>query len=127
MDARPLTTALCAALLALAPGCVTPSRAGPAEASVALAPLPPAPPLGDAPPAGETPAATSPQAGGRGPLPGAERKAFLLRVPHELFDEVRAWAQRDLRSVNAQIEFLLREALERDRARAAAAGSGPGC
>jgi hypothetical protein len=42
----------------------------------------------------------------------AERKKFLLRVDPEVFDAVQRWADDELRSVNAQIEFLLRRALE---------------
>ena len=42
-----------------------------------------------------------------------ERKPFLLRLPPDLMEELRAWAVLDLRSLNAQIEFLLREALRR--------------
>jgi hypothetical protein len=41
----------------------------------------------------------------------AERKAFLLRIDPELWAEVERLAQAELRSVNAQIEYLLREAL----------------
>jgi len=44
-----------------------------------------------------------------------ERKAFLLRVDPELWREIEAWAQEDLRSVNGQIEYLLREAVRRRR------------
>ena len=46
---------------------------------------------------------------------GEGRKAFLLRLPPALFDEVRAWAEAELRSVNGHIEFLLREAVKRRR------------
>jgi len=42
----------------------------------------------------------------------AERKAFLLRVDPALLDAVQRWANDDLRSLNAQIEFLLRRALQ---------------
>jgi hypothetical protein len=42
----------------------------------------------------------------------AERKAFLLRVDPALLDAVQRWANDDLRSLNAQIEFLLRRALK---------------
>jgi hypothetical protein len=42
----------------------------------------------------------------------AERKAFLLRVDPELHEALQRWANDDLRSVNAQIEFLLRRALQ---------------
>jgi hypothetical protein len=43
----------------------------------------------------------------------AERKGFLLRLPPALLDELNRWAAEDLRSVNAQIEFLLRDAVRR--------------
>lgn len=41
----------------------------------------------------------------------AERKPFLLRVDPETFAALQRWAADDLRSVNAQVEFLLRRAL----------------
>jgi len=41
----------------------------------------------------------------------ADRKAFLLRIDPKLLDAVQRWADDDLRSLNAQIEFLLRRAL----------------
>jgi hypothetical protein len=43
----------------------------------------------------------------------AEKKAFLLRVDRGLWAELERLASTELRSVNSQIEFLLREALER--------------
>jgi hypothetical protein len=43
----------------------------------------------------------------------AERKAYLLRIDAELWSEIERLAQVELRSVNGQIEYLLREALER--------------
>ncbi|MEO8679401.1 MAG: hypothetical protein ABI665_10165 [Vicinamibacterales bacterium] len=42
----------------------------------------------------------------------AERKPFLLRVDPALLEAVQRWANDDLRSLNAQIEFLLRRALQ---------------
>ncbi len=48
----------------------------------------------------------------------ADRKAFLLRVDPRLLEAVQRWADDDLRSLNAQIEFLLRRAL-REAGRAA--------
>jgi hypothetical protein len=39
------------------------------------------------------------------------RRPFLLRLSPELLAELRAWASQDLRSLNAHIEFLLREAV----------------
>jgi hypothetical protein len=41
----------------------------------------------------------------------ADRKAFLLRIDPKLLDAVQRWADDDLRSLNAQIEFLLRRTL----------------
>ena len=46
----------------------------------------------------------------------AERKAFLVRLDPALHEALQRWADSDLRSLNAQIEFLLRRAL-RDEGR----------
>jgi len=43
----------------------------------------------------------------------AARKQFLLRVDPELWKELEKWAADELRSVNGQIEYLLREAVRR--------------
>jgi hypothetical protein len=43
----------------------------------------------------------------------AEKKSFPLRLPPELYSSVQSLADAELRSVNAQIEVLLREALKR--------------
>jgi len=43
----------------------------------------------------------------------AERKPFLLRIDRHVLDAVQRWANDDLRSLNGQIEFLLRDALRR--------------
>lgn len=43
----------------------------------------------------------------------AEKKAFPLRLPQDLHDQVQRLASAELRSVNAQIEILLREALKK--------------
>jgi hypothetical protein len=40
----------------------------------------------------------------------ADKKAILLRIPSDLWGQLNRWARDDLRSLNAQIEFLLREA-----------------
>lgn len=40
-----------------------------------------------------------------------ERKSFLLRLPPPLMEELNGWAKDELRSLNAQIEYLLRDAL----------------
>jgi hypothetical protein len=42
----------------------------------------------------------------------AEKKAYLLRVDRELHDALQRWAADELRSVNAQIEYALRRALQ---------------
>ena len=56
----------------------------------------------------------------------AEKKPFLVRVDRELLDAVQRWANDDLRSLNGQIEFLLRDALKRvGRAPSASAGEAP--
>ena len=41
----------------------------------------------------------------------AERKTFLVRLDPALHEALQRWADADLRSLNAQIEFLLRRAL----------------
>ena len=42
-----------------------------------------------------------------------ERKAFLLRVDPELWADLEAWAQDELRSVNGQLEMILRQAVQK--------------
>ena len=49
----------------------------------------------------------------------AERKSFLLRMDPALWADLEAWAQDDLRSVNGQIEYLLRQAVLRRKGQAA--------
>ena len=41
----------------------------------------------------------------------AKRKAFALRVSEEVLDAMQQWSDDDLRSLNGQIEYVLREAL----------------
>ena len=41
------------------------------------------------------------------------RKKFLLRISPALYQQIEAWAQQELRSVNGQIEYLLKEAVSR--------------
>jgi hypothetical protein len=41
----------------------------------------------------------------------ADRKVYPLRIDRRLYDALERWAADELRSVNAQIEFLLREGL----------------
>jgi hypothetical protein len=60
----------------------------------------------------------------------SNRKPFLLRLDPETFEALQRWAADDLRSVNGQVEFLLRRALResgrlsaaRDRAKSKATG-----
>lgn len=46
-------------------------------------------------------------------MPAPEKKSFLLRIPPDLWQELERWAAADLRSVNGQIEYLLRQAVAR--------------
>ncbi|MEO5989680.1 MAG: hypothetical protein ABIU54_12810 [Candidatus Eisenbacteria bacterium] len=41
-----------------------------------------------------------------------ERKPFLLRIDPAVLDALQSWAVDDLRSLNAQIEFVLRRSLQ---------------
>jgi hypothetical protein len=41
------------------------------------------------------------------------RKTFLLRIEPGLYAELEAWAQQELRSVNGQIEYLLKQVVTR--------------
>jgi hypothetical protein len=50
----------------------------------------------------------------------AERKSFLLRMDPALWAELETWAQDELRSVNGQIEYLLKQAVLRRKK-----GAGP--
>ncbi len=43
----------------------------------------------------------------------SDRKSFLLRVDPAVLEALQRWANDDLRSLNGQIEFVLREALKR--------------
>ena len=42
-----------------------------------------------------------------------ERKPFLLRIPPDLLKELEKWAADELRSVNGQIEYVLRQAVNK--------------
>jgi len=60
----------------------------------------------------------------------ADRKPFLLRLPPEVMEELHRWANDELRSVNAQIEYVLRQALRargrtRDQTRGVPGDQGP--
>lgn len=52
------------------------------------------------------------------------RKPFLLRISPELYQELEAWAQQEFRSVNSQIEYILKDAIRR-RGRNVVGGSSP--
>ena len=43
----------------------------------------------------------------------SKRKSFLLRLPPELLEQLRGWAQQEMRSLNGQLEYVLRDALEK--------------
>jgi hypothetical protein len=47
-----------------------------------------------------------------------ERKPFLLRIPPELWQDLEKWAADELRSVNGQIEFILRQAVAKRKSQA---------
>jgi hypothetical protein len=49
-------------------------------------------------------------------MPGGDRKTFLLRLSPDLWKELEKWAADELRSVNGQIEYLLREAVAKRKA-----------
>lgn len=48
------------------------------------------------------------------------KKAFLLRIDPQLWKELERWSQDELRSVNGQIEFLLKQAVAKRRREAEA-------
>lgn len=52
-----------------------------------------------------------------------DKKSFLLRIDPKLWVELETWAQRELRSVNGQIEFVLREAVARRKKSSGASGA----
>jgi len=47
----------------------------------------------------------------------AQRKQFLLRISPELWEEINRWAADEFRSVNGQMEFLLKRAVDQRRGR----------
>jgi hypothetical protein len=53
----------------------------------------------------------------------AQRKQFLLRIDPELWADLESWARDELRSVNGQIEYVLRDAVKRRRGPRRAPGS----
>jgi hypothetical protein len=55
----------------------------------------------------------------------ADRKSFLLRIDPAVLEAIQRWANDDLRSLNAQIDYLLRDALKRAGRAAPAAPETP--
>jgi hypothetical protein len=49
----------------------------------------------------------------RGDTAMMERKPYLVRLDPELLEQLRRWANEELRSLNSQIEYLLRRAVEK--------------
>ena len=52
-----------------------------------------------------------------------EKKAFLLRISPELWAELNRWAGDELRSVNGQIEYVLRRAVEERKGKRRSGGA----
>jgi len=75
------------------------------------------PPAVPPPPDDEPAGAGGEGAGGAPGRPG--RKPFLLRLSPEVMEELRGWAGHEMRSLNAHIEYLLREAVKRRKSDAA--------
>ena len=48
-----------------------------------------------------------------GMSPRKSRKSFLIRIDPKLYDQLAGWAAQEFRSINGQIEFILREAVAR--------------
>jgi len=44
----------------------------------------------------------------------AEKKAYPLRISSDVLDALQRWAEDELRSLNAQIEYVLRDALRKN-------------
>lgn len=44
-----------------------------------------------------------------------QRKNYPLRLPLDLYEEIKRWADQEMRSVNGQIEYLLRDAVRKRR------------
>lgn len=46
---------------------------------------------------------------------GKQRKNYPLRLPADLFEDIRRWAEQEMRSVNGQMEYILRQAVNSRR------------
>jgi hypothetical protein len=55
----------------------------------------------------------------------AARKPFLLRIDPGLWADIEAWAQDELRSVNGQIEYILRQAVQKRKGQGPTAEAAP--
>ena len=55
-----------------------------------------------------------------------ERKAFLMRVDPVLWAELESWAQEELRSVNGQVEMILRQAVRKRKGQESLRAKGDG-
>jgi len=55
----------------------------------------------------------------------AERKPFLLRIDPELWADLEIWAQDELRSINGQIEYVLRQAVQKRKGGSALSRTDP--
>lgn len=53
------------------------------------------------------------------------KKAFLMRVDPDLWAELERWAAAELRSVNGQVEYLLREALTKRKGKSSTSRIAP--
>ena len=51
-----------------------------------------------------------------------KRKSFPLRISQDLYGEIRKWSEQEMRSVNAQIEYVLREAVRKRKGGKSKAG-----
>ena len=54
-----------------------------------------------------------------------ERKSFLLRIDPALWSDLETWAAQELRSVNSQIEYLLRQAVQKRKGKDAPSENSP--
>ena len=46
-------------------------------------------------------------------MPSKNKKSFLLRIDPEIFKKIEKWSEDEFRSVNGQLEYILRDALKR--------------
>ena len=52
------------------------------------------------------------------------KKSFLMRIDPKLWAEIQGWADQEMRSVNGQVEYLLREAVRRHKGGGGESSSG---